>query len=64
MQMSGYNQCEMDHCCYLKKYNSAYIILVLYVDDMLIIGSDMKEFNRLKKMLSKEFEMKDLGIAK
>ncbi|KAI3764834.1 hypothetical protein L2E82_14851 [Cichorium intybus] len=64
MQRSGYRRCEMDHCCYLKKFSSSYIILLLYVDDMLIAGSDMQEINKLKKQLSKEFEMKDLGAAK
>ena len=64
MQRSGYHRCEMDHCCYLKKFNSSYIILLLYVDDMLIAGSDMQEINKLKKQLSREFEMKDLGAAK
>ena len=54
----------MDHCCYLKKFNSSYIILLLYVDDMLIAGADMQEINKLKKQLSSEFEMKDLGAAK
>ncbi len=27
---------EADHCCYFKKSDSGYIILLLYVDDMLI----------------------------
>ena len=64
MRKSGYNRCEMDHCCYQKKFDSSYIILLLYVDDMLIAGSDIQEINKLKKQLSREFEMKDLGAAK
>ncbi|KAJ0726248.1 putative RNA-directed DNA polymerase [Helianthus annuus] len=64
MERSGYKRCQMDHCCYLKKFSNSYIILLLYVDDMLIAGSDMKEISRLKKQMSKEFEMKDLGPAK
>ncbi|KAD4889451.1 hypothetical protein E3N88_21524 [Mikania micrantha] len=54
----------MDHCCYIKKFSKSYIILLLYVDDMLIAGSDMKEINKLKKQMSEEFEMKDLGAVK
>ncbi|GKC63544.1 retrovirus-related pol polyprotein from transposon TNT 1-94 [Tanacetum coccineum] len=64
MQRNGYTRCEMDHCCYLKKFKSFYIILLLYVDDMLIAGSIMHEINRLKKQLSQKIEMKDLGAAK
>lgn len=54
----------MDHCFYLKKFNSSYIILLLYVDDMLVAGPDMQEINKLKKQLSREFEMKDLGAPR
>ena len=64
MERSGFKRCQMDHCCYLKKFSSSYIILLLYVDDMLIAGSDMKEISKLKKQMSKEFEMKDLGPAR
>ena len=52
------------HCCYIKKFNNSFVILILYVDDMLIAGSDMQEINNLKRELSKQFAMKDLGIAK
>jgi hypothetical protein len=34
------------------------------VDDMLIVGSSIEKFNNLKKQLSKQFAMKDLGPAK
>lgn len=40
-----------------------FIILLLYVDDMLIIGRDIKKIINLKKTLSKSFAMKDLGPA-
>ncbi|KAL3830794.1 hypothetical protein ACJIZ3_019596 [Penstemon smallii] len=64
MHKEGFQKCNADHCCYFKRYNSSYIILLLYVDDMLVAGSDMNEIKNLKKQLSKEFDMKDLGPAK
>ncbi|KAJ0714724.1 putative RNA-directed DNA polymerase [Helianthus annuus] len=64
MERTGYRRCEMDHCCYLKKFKGSYIILLLYVDDMLIAGANMEEISRLKRQMSREFEMKDLGPAK
>ena len=60
----GFNRCDTDSCCYRKQLADCYIILVVYVDDMLIASANMKEINHLKKQLSKEFEMKDLGAAK
>ncbi|KAJ0555551.1 putative RNA-directed DNA polymerase [Helianthus annuus] len=59
----GYKRCDNDHCCYIKKFKGSYIILLLYVDDMLIAGSDMSEIKKLKRQMSEEFEMKDFGAA-
>ena len=64
MHKKGFQKCNADHCCYFKRYRSSYIILLLYVDDMLVAGSDMDDIKRLKQQLSKEFDMKDLGPAK
>ncbi|WVZ16376.1 hypothetical protein V8G54_009358 [Vigna mungo] len=64
MHKEGFQKCNADHCCFFKKYKSSYIILLLYVDDMLVAGLDMDEIKSLKQQLSKEFDMKDLGPAK
>lgn len=37
------------------------MFLVLYVDDILVIGSKLKEIEALKRQLSSEFEMTDVG---
>ena len=34
------------------------------MDDILIAGSSIEKINNLKKQLSKQFAMKDLGVAK
>ena len=41
-----------------------YLILCLYVDDMLVVGSNMDHFKWLKEQLAHEFSMKDLGAEK
>ena len=38
---NGYTRCHADHCCYFKRFDSSYIILLLYVDDMLVAGPCM-----------------------
>eukprot|EP00253_Pinus_taeda_P027794 PITA_27794 len=65
MSEQGYTRCHSDHCVYLKKRNDgSYIILLLYVDDMLVAGSNMQEINVLKRKLANSFAMKELGAAK
>ena len=64
MSSHGFTRCQADHCCYFKKIDNNFIILLLYVDDMLVAGSNMQEIVNLKLKLSKQFEMKDLGAAK
>ena len=51
--------------CVLQQVPSGeYIYLLLYVDDMLIASRSRSAIDSLKKTLSSEFEMKDLGEAK
>lgn len=64
MEMNGYRSCAMDHCYYIRQFGPSYIILLLYVDDMQIVESDIWEINRLKKQLPTEFHMKDLGVSR
>ena len=49
---------------YFKKLNDVFIILVLYVDDMLIVSKIMDEINRLKAQMARTSNMKDIGDAK
>ena len=40
------------------------VILIVYVDDIILIGDDSKEILKLKKLLAIEFEIKDLRTVK
>jgi hypothetical protein len=64
MIANGFRRCEADSCCYMKDFGDCYIILLLYVDDMLLAGSSTARIEDLKRQMSKEFDMKDLGEAK
>lgn len=64
MCSAGYIRCQADYCCYVREFDNSYIILLLYVDDMLIAGASIDEINNLKKQMSEHFAMTDLGAAK
>ena len=53
MHRIRFKGCEAAHCCYVKFFGNSFIILLLYMDDMLIAGSSIEEINNLKKQLSK-----------
>ena len=64
MLESGFHRSIKDACVYFKRLgNDCWVYLLLYVDDMFIAGSSMREINNLKTRLSAAFEMKNLGPA-
>ena len=65
MHEHGYNRCHSYYFVYFKRLDDhSYIILCLYVDDMLVAGSNMDHIKWLKHELAHAFSMKDLGAEK
>ena len=65
MVCHNYTRSEYDHCVYFKKLNNGiFIILVLYVDDILLARKNIIEMNRLKDQMDRMFNMKDLVPTK
>ena len=44
-----------------KRHQDIVMFLVLYVDDILLIGNDVGVMSSIKVWLSSQFDMKDLG---
>ena len=63
MLANGFKINECDKCVYVNDTGNGYVILCLYVDDMLIIGSDDNMIKSTKVMLSTRFDMKDMKLA-
>jgi hypothetical protein len=59
----GFLQNEEEACVYKKESGSSVVFLILYVDDILIIGNDIPMLESLKTSLKNNFSMKDLGEA-
>ena len=59
----GFIKNEKEPCVYKKASGSALMFLVLYVDDILLIGNDIPMLEVVKTSLRKCFSMKDLGEA-
>ena len=61
----SFSKTMSDYCVFVKKFSdNDFIILLLYVDDMLIIGKDASKINNMKREFRKSFAIKDLGSTK
>ncbi|MCE8502524.1 DDE-type integrase/transposase/recombinase, partial [Latilactobacillus sakei] len=58
-----FEQNQDEQCVYKKVQGEKIVFLVLYVDDILIIGNDFEMMTSVKQWLSQRFSMKDLGEA-
>jgi hypothetical protein len=54
---------EIDKYIYVKNINKYYIIIFLYMNNMLILGSNGHMIKFTKKILTNMFDIKDLGVA-
>ena len=57
-------KCNFDHSVFYQNSSSGIILLVVYVDDIVINGSDSKGILSLKSFLHSQFHTKDLGMLK
>ncbi|GKD83919.1 retrotransposon protein, putative, ty1-copia subclass [Tanacetum coccineum] len=59
----GFTQNPDEPCVYKKASGSIIVFLILYVDDILIMGNNILMLQNVKSWLGKCFAMKDLGEA-
>ena len=53
----------MDKCVYTKSIDNEYMIISLYVDDILVFGASMNVVHGTKRFLVSKFDMKDMSEA-
>ncbi|GKE66884.1 retrotransposon protein, putative, ty1-copia subclass [Tanacetum coccineum] len=59
----GFTQNHDEPCVYRKAGGSNVVFLILYVDDILIMGNNIPRLKEVKDYLGKYFSIKDLGEA-
>lgn len=60
----GYRQSQADYTFFVKHSLKGTTTIIVYVDDIVILGNDPKEVYKLKSHLNNEFEVKDLGTLR
>ena len=63
LKKNDYVQCQADTCLYMKQVGAEFIIIALYVDDLLLANNNNKLLQKEKDSLKEQFCMKDLGEA-
>ena len=62
--LQNIQRCRPDPNVYIQQYDGNFIIIFLYVDDLLITGSTVASISVIKMVLHNAFEMSDLGLLK
>ena len=63
VKVFGFSRSDDKYCVSVKAGGSIVSFLVLYVDDITLIGNDFPTLQEVKSWLGKCFAMKDLGEA-
>jgi len=60
----GMTKSKSDHFVFYEQSKAGIILLVVYVNDIVITGSDITGISSLKSFLHPQFHTKDLGMLK
>jgi hypothetical protein len=60
----GYHQSTSDYSLFTLTSGSDFTALLVYVDDVILAGTSLTEFSRIKSILYTKFQIKDLGTLK
>ncbi|ESR62166.1 hypothetical protein CICLE_v10018259mg, partial [Citrus x clementina] len=61
---NGFDRSSSKPSLYVKKEGTDFLIVCLYVDDLIYCGTNLKMVEEFKKSMLDEFEMTDLGLMK
>lgn len=61
LESLGFKRCPSEHAVYTRKEGENNLIVAVYVDDLLVTGSDVSMIESFKKQMSQKFEMTDMG---
>lgn len=61
---SGFKRSENNYCLYSRVHGKDMVYLILYVDDIILMGPNLSHIELCKEMLTDEFDIKDKGELK
>jgi len=61
LQSIDFKQLKTDYCCYIKKAENGYSILIFWVDDFLALSTKEELIDDIENDLNKHFKIKSMG---
>lgn len=60
----GFIQSQHDYCLFVRSVGDDFLAILVYVDDLLIMGLNMSLISEVKGSLHRAFTIKDIGLVK
>lgn len=61
LELLGFKRCPSEHAMYTRPENGNTLVVAVYVDDLLVTGTNVDIIEEFKKQMSNMFEMRNLG---
>ncbi|WVZ71928.1 hypothetical protein U9M48_020456 [Paspalum notatum var. saurae] len=58
----GFKKCSSEHAMYTRRSKEGILIVGVYVDDLIVTGSEQQEIKKFKSEMAAKFKMSDLGL--
>ena len=58
----GFRRSPLEHAVYRRGNAVSYLLVGVYVDDLIITGDSVQEIERFKAQMTNKFSMSDLGL--
>lgn len=61
LESLGFKKCPSEHAVYTRKEGEEKLVVAVYVDDLLVTGSNVRSIEKFKRETSQQFEMTNMG---
>jgi hypothetical protein len=62
LHLLGFRQSELEHAMYTRGFGKSRFLVGMYIDDLIITGSNEEELRQFKAEMMQHFKMSDLGL--